>query len=233
MDVAHLPVTAGKAPDWIADPVSLMSLYKEVKLDPGALARFTGGYKGRTSPSLLVAVEGGRLTGGIGNIPPVEMTAESETKFYLKTGFEIEFPAGSQPAAQATIRQMGRDMVAPRMSDEEYNRARDSAAAFARRLKDQTAVPGGQAALTKLIAGLHAGTPVDDVLSPDGIGRQEQDRLRQQVSAFGAVQSITFQSVFPTGGDIYTVKAENGTWEWHIWVSAEGKIQAASMRPVQ
>jgi hypothetical protein len=128
---------------------------------------------------------------------------------------------------------MGRDMVAPRMSDEEYNRARDRAAAFEKRVKDRVPLPGSEEALRKLITGLQAGKPDESMMSPDGPIHQELERLQKEVSGFGGIQSITFTGVGPGGPDIYLVKAGKGAWECRIWLSPEGKIDLVNARPMQ
>jgi len=47
------------------------------------------------------------------------------------------------------------------------------------------------------------------------------------------LQSIAFKEVGPAGADIYDVKFENGSLEYRIVVAADGKVEAANMRPVQ
>jgi hypothetical protein len=53
------------------------------------------------------------------------------------------------------------------------------------------------------------------------------------VAKLGAIQSITFKGVGPAGPDIYQVKLEKGSLEYRIWLSPEGKVESANVRPVQ
>jgi hypothetical protein len=49
----------------------------------------------------------------------------------------------------------------------------------------------------------------------------------------GALQSVKFTGVGPDGADIYRVKFENGSLEYGIWLSSDGKIESANVRPGQ
>ena len=44
---------------------------------------------------------------------------------------------------------------------------------------------------------------------------------------------MTFKGVGPGGADIYTVKFENGSLEYRLWLAPDGKIESANVRPVQ
>jgi hypothetical protein len=104
-----------------------------------------------------------------------------------------------------------------------------------KRIKDQTAAPGSEAALRKLIEGTRLGKPDYDALSPGQATavRQQLTQSQAAVTQLGAVQSVTFKGVGPAGPDIYLVKFENGSLEYRIWLSADGKIDSANYRPPQ
>ena len=109
----------------------------------------------------------------------------------------------------------------------------DAAAAFAKRLKDQTAAPGSEAAVRKMVADLQAGKPDEKMMAAGAPIVKQLPQLQSEVARFGAVQSIAFKGVGPGGADIYLVKAEKGSWEYRVWLSPDGKVEQANTRAVQ
>jgi hypothetical protein len=84
-----------------------------------------------------------------------------------------------------------------------------------------------------MIEEVRLGQPNYDLMSP-GLAeatRQQLTQIRATLAPLGALQSLTFKGVGPGGADIYTVKFENGTLEYRIWLAADGKIDSANYRP--
>ena len=218
------------------EEVKLPGERKEITLDSKVLSRYVGTYRMAGGPVMLIALEGNRLTGKLGNQPALEIFPESETMFFLKAvDAEIEFPKtdADGKASQLTLHQNGRDMPAKRLDDAEAQRIADAAAAFAKRLKDQTPAPGGEAAVRKMIADLQQGKPDEAMLSPGTPIHQQLSQLQSEVGQFGAIQSIAFKGVGPGGADIYSVKSDKGAWEYRIWLTPDGKVEMANILPVQ
>jgi len=46
-----------------------------------------------------------------------------------------------------------------------------------------------------------------------------------------SLQSVTFKGVGNAGPDIYEAKFEKGALEYRIWLSADGKVESANVRP--
>jgi hypothetical protein len=182
-------------------------------------------------PVMLITLEGNQLSGKLGAQPPAAIFPQSETMFFLKVvDAQIEFADG-----QLTLHQGGRDMVAKRLDDAAAKKMADAAAATAQRIKDQKPAPGSEAALRRLIEGLAAGKPDYDAMSPSfaDLNRRQLPQLQAGASALGAIQSLTFKSVGPAGPDIYEVRFEKGAQEWRIWLTPDGKVDAANFRPAQ
>jgi CubicO group peptidase (beta-lactamase class C family) len=218
------------------EQVKLPGERKEITLDSKVLSRYVGAYQMPGGPVMLIALEGHQLTGKLGNQPALEIFPESETMFFLKVvDAEIEFPKtdAEGKASQLTLHQNGRDMPAKRLDDAEAKRIADAAAAFAKRLKDQTPAPGGEAAVRKMIADLQQGKPDEAMLSPGAPIHQQLSQLQSEVGQFGTVQSIAFKGVGPGGADIYSVKSDKGAWEYRIWLTPDGKVEMANTRSVQ
>jgi len=95
------------------------------------------------------------------------------------------------------------------------------------RFRDQTPLPGSQAALRRMIDNL--GRNVQDA---SGISTALADKVAGQpalfhetIQEFGALRTITFQGVGPGGYDIYQVQFANGSAEFKIYLSANGTIE--------
>jgi CubicO group peptidase (beta-lactamase class C family) len=223
------------------ETVKLQTERKEITLDPKVLSRYVGAYRmppgpgGNQGPAMLITLEGNQLASKLGNQGALPIFPESETMFFLKAvDAQIEFPKddGTGKATQLTLHQNGRDMAAKRLDDAEAQRIADAAAAVAKRFKDQTAAPGSEAALRKLIEDVRLGKPDYDTMS-SGLAaatRQQLPQLQSTVTELGALQSMAFKGVGPAGPDIYQVKFEKGTLEYRIWLAPDGKVESANFR---
>ena len=216
------------------ETVKLPSERKEITLDPKVLSRYVGGYQ--LGPGMLITLEGNQLISKLGNQGPVPIFPESETMFFAKVvDAQIEFPKvdAEGKASQMTLHQNGRDMTAKRLDDAEAKRLADAAAAVAKRFKDQTAAPGSEAALRKMIEDVRLGKPDFDTMSPGlaAATRQQLPQLQSTITQLGPVQSVSFKGVGPGGADIYQVKFESDSLEYRIWLGLDGKIESANVRP--
>lgn len=219
------------------ETVTLPGERKEITLDSKALSRYAGAYQMPDGgPVMLVALDGNQLTGKLGGQPALPIFPQSETMFFLKVvDAQIEFPKddGSGRASQLILHQGGRDMTAKRLDDAEAKKIADAAAAFAKRLKDQTPAPGSVEAANKMIQDLFQGKPDAAMMRPGAPIHQQLAGLQTEVAGFGAIEKITFQGVGPGGADIYSVKSAKGAWEFRIWLAADGKVEQANTRPVR
>ena len=220
------------------ETVKLQSERKEITLDPKVLGRYVGAYQMENGPAMIITLENNQLFSMLGNQQSVPIFPESETMFFLKVvDAQLEFPkeGGQGKASQVTLHQNGRDMPAKRMDDAGAKRIADAAAAFAVRFKAQTAAPGSEAAVRKLIEGVRQGKPDYDSMSAGlaGATRQQLSQLQDMVVQLGALQSVTFKGVGPGGADIYLVKFEKGALDYRIWLAPDGKVESANARPAE
>ncbi len=216
------------------EAIKLPGERKEITLDPKSLSSYVGAYQLGPAP-MLITLEGTQLMSRLGNQQAVAIFPESETMFFLKVvDAQLEFlkdgPQGKP--SQLTLHQNGRDTVAKRMDDDAARKVTEVAAAVAKRIKDQTAAPGSEAALRKLIEDVRAGKPDFDSMSANlaAATRQQLPQLRAEILELGAIQSITFKAVGPAGPDIYEVKFEKGAQEYRIWLAPDGKIDSVNSR---
>ena len=222
------------------EKVTLQSERKEITLDPKMLARYVGAYQLAPGVNMLITLDNNQLLSqmtGQGSLP---IFPQSETIFFPKTvDAQLEFSGSDAQgrAMQMTLHQNGRDMPAKRLDDAEVKRLTDGAAATAKRIKDQTAAPGSEAALRRLIEETRTGQPNYDLMSAGfaNATRQQLPQLQGIIKQAGAVRSVTFKGVGPAGGDIYEVRFDNGAYEYRISMASdvEGKIEGAGVRPIQ
>lgn len=200
------------------------------------LRKYTGVYAMGGTATMTVTLSGERLVTQITGQGKAALSAESATVFHpdgidATVEFASEDPNG--PATKLTLHQNGREITARRLSPEEEKKALEAAAAFEKRFKDQTAAPGSEAAVRRMIGELQAGKPDYDLMSP-GLGdatRQQLPQLQSMIAALGALQSVTFKGVGPGGADIYQAKFEKGSLDYRVWLGPDGKVQSANLRP--
>jgi len=237
----------GNAPPQIAtslasvargETVTLQSERKEITVDPKVLSRYVGVYQLAPGTNMVITLEGNQLLSRMTNQAALPVFPQSETLFFAKAvDAQLEF-SGNDAQGRATLmtlHQNGRDVPAKRLSDAEAKQIEDAAAATAKRVKDQTAMPGSEAALKGLIEGLISGQPNYDLMNPQlaGATRQQLPQLQSMLKPRGALQSLTFKGVGPAGADIYHVKFENGTFEYRISLGADGKIAGGQLNGVK
>jgi CubicO group peptidase (beta-lactamase class C family) len=247
LTVAVLANLNGPAPEQIAtslaalahgEPVTLQSERKEITLDPKILARYVGAYQMGPGTVMLITLDNNQLMSQLTNQPSIPIFPQSETMFFPKVvDAQIEFSGSDAQgrATQLTLHQGGRDATAKRMDDAEFKRLSDAAAALAKRVKDQTAMPGSEAAVRRVIQELRTGQVNYDLMSPGlaNATRQQLPQMQPMIAGLGALQSVTFKGVGQAGADIYELKFEKGSLEYRIFLGADGKIEGANMRPLQ
>jgi hypothetical protein len=218
------------------ETVKLPGERKEIALDPKLLERYLGAYQLIPGVDLLITREGNQLFSQLTGQAAFPIFAESETMFFLKVvDAQLEFPKDDIQGkkSQVTLHQNGRDAVAKRLDDAEAKRLASAAALSAKRFKDQTPAPGGEAVLRKMIEDVRVGKP-DYASMSAGLGeatRQQLTQLQSSIIQLGALQSLTFKGVEPGGGDVYSAKFENGSLEYRIWLGPDGKVESANVRP--
>jgi CubicO group peptidase (beta-lactamase class C family) len=103
-----------------------------------------------------------------------------------------------------------------------------------RRVKEQVASPGSEAAVRRLIGELRLGKPNYDLMS-SAMARETRRQLTQEqatIAKLGALQSLTFTRVGPAGPSIYQATFEKGALEWRIWLNLDGSVDVFFFRAV-
>ncbi|MBV8845021.1 MAG: serine hydrolase [Bryobacterales bacterium] len=237
----------GAAPEDIAtklaaiahgEAVKLQSEREQISIDPAVLAREVGAYQLAPGVTMLVTLDGNQLMTKLGNQQRVPIFPESQTMFFAKVvDAQIEFakPDAQGIPGQLILHQNGRDQTANRLSDAEFKQIAAAADASDKRFKDQTAAPGSEAAVRRIIEELRTGKPNYDLMGAGlaAATRQQLPQLQTLVSGLGAVQQVSFKGVGPGGADIYEIRFANGALEYRLSMGADGKVEGANVRPVQ
>lgn len=217
------------------EKVVLPSERKVITVAPDILARYVGVYGLAPSFNLNITLVDGQLISQATGQGKVPLFAESETMFFTKVvNAEIEFPKDEKgPASQLILHQNGRDTTGKRLDDVEAKKIAEAAAATHRRFKSQTAAPGSEAAVRRMLNELLTGKPNYDLMS-SGLAeatRQQLPQLQSMIAGMGALQSVIFKAVGPGGADIYQVNFEKGSLDYRVWLGADGKVESANVRP--
>jgi hypothetical protein len=142
---------------------------------------------------------------------------------------------------QAALTAAGGDAAPASIKDvwvERNNAAVSEAAAVQKLFQErvaagQTAQPGSEAALRKYIAGIAAGMPDYDAMTPEWARtvRQQLGFLQPAAAGAGAIKSVAFAGIDTEGRNIYQVQQENGATNARIALDEDGKIEFAMLRP--
>jgi hypothetical protein len=177
---------------------------------------------------LSVTREGTQLFAQLTGQPRAKIFAKSDSEFFYKiVQAQISFQVDARGQATGLVlHQNGRDMNAPRI---DAAAAQKIVAANEAKLKNQTATPGSEAALRRLIEGILTDKPNYSEMSPElaQAVRDQLPKLEAGMKQLGAVQSVEFRGVGSQGWDLYEVRQERGLSEWKIALGDNGIIAGA------
>jgi len=204
-----------------------------IAVDAATLKRYAGYYQiGDIQGVMTVAVSGTQLSTQVTGRPPVNLYAQTPTHFFQEAlEATIDFVTdGNAPATALILHEGGRDITMPRMDAALATRFNTE---FAARIKSNTPRPGSEAAARDFFTRVAKGQPPDySKMSPRiaASSRQMEPDLNDGVKSLGALQSITFQGVDPSGVDIYVVKFVSGSVLLHINMDSKGVITGLDLQ---
>jgi CubicO group peptidase (beta-lactamase class C family) len=206
------------------------------KIDPKSFDRLVGSYEIAPNFVLTFTRDADRFLAQMSHQGPVEIYPESEDHYFAKViDADITFKSDDRGRITEVVsRQHGRDMHGRRLDEVESKRIIEALTVTDARVKSQIPVPDGEVALRGLLAGLAAGKPDYDRMSPSlaEATRSQLPELQKIVTQLGPIVSVEFQSVNQSGADIYRVTGTQGATLWNITVSADGKLNGAFVQPV-
>ncbi len=207
---------------------------REVSLDAKLLDQFVGHYEMASNMILTVSHDANQLFVQATGQPRVAVYAKNDHEFFYKVvDAQLSFETDTEHQASALVlHQNGHDMRAKRIDDAQ---AKQLAEAAAIRFKEQAPLPGGELMIRSLIDELKHDQVDYAKFTPEfaAIARDNESRSKAMTDKLGALLSVTFKGVDVAGADIYVVKHENGSVEWHLLMDQDGKISGTSIRPVK
>lgn len=206
---------------------------REATVGANVLDGYLGRYKLGLTSVVTITREGDQLFAELTGQPRAAIYAKGEREFFYKiVDAQISFQADAQGHATALVlHQGGRDQTANRISDVEAKQLED---ALAKRLKDQTPVPGSEAATRKLVEQMQRKQVDYEQFTPDFavLARQYASVTDGLIASLGAVQSLTFKGVGPGGADKYEIKFDGGVIDWRILMAPDGKVAGVGVRKI-
>jgi len=227
---AGAPDTSAKDADSTAEPWP-NTARQEIALDAAALDGYAGFYQLSDHAVFTVTRDEQHLLMQLTGQRPVRFFAESRTDFFAKiVDAQVSFTVGpDKRATSLVLHQNGSDVPMARI---DHVAAKKIADRTAERVKSQSANPGTEPALRRLIDGIASGKPNYDEMSPAlAAASRKQMASLQPLASLGAIQSIRFLGVGEQGEDVYTVKHDNGAAHWRIALDEKGIISTAWVSP--
>ena len=202
-------------------------------VDPHSFDHYAGAYRFASGAIVTFWRDGSQIRTRIWGQRVTNMFPSSESDYFLKV-VDARWVFSTYSAGQgstAVLYQNGREQLVTQLSGVEGQAALDWSIATEKRLKDQTAAIGGEAALRALIAGIANGAPNYDAMTADFAEtiRQQLPALQGEIAALGPVVSVSFNRVTPVGADIYNVRFEQGDREFRILLDLDGRIHGVAM----
>lgn len=205
---------------------------QKIALDAAVLDDYVGLYQLEDSAVFTVTREADHLLTHLTGQKSLAFHAYSPTEFFTDVvDAQITFVRdGSGPATSVILHQSGGHFPMQRI---DAATARQIESRLAEKVKAQTATPGTEAALRRLIDGILSGKPNYDEMSAAlaDVTRQQLESLQSGLAELQAVASARFLGVDPQGNDVYSVRHENGASHWRISLDSKGTIVSAWVTP--
>jgi bla regulator protein blaR1 len=209
-----------------------------VHLPTSVLDGYVGVYAyGERYSAATVRREGDHLTIASCGERPTPLYAQSTTRFFFErledNGAGYSFvPGPDGKATAAVMHQNGASTPMPRIDAATADKL---CAELAARAKSQTAAPGSEQLLKRILSGIVAGKPPLNEMNPQLAAaiRSDLPKLQVSLARLGTVQQVSFLRV--NGGDMnmFKVVQEHGSTEWGVALDAKGTLvgMAAGLDP--
>jgi hypothetical protein len=203
----------------------------QIDVPVSVLEGYTGTYQFTRYSVMTVTRLGKQLSAQLSGQSPFEIYPSATTEFFYKAvKAKISFlPDGEGQATALILHQHGADMTMPRI---DAAIAQEIEADLSEKIRSQTATPGSEEALRRMIAWHTSGNPDYTEMSPALAKLVEEQLPRTSVlfKQLGALKSAEFKGVGNQGWDIYDLTFENGRAVYRIALSGDGIITGAMMQ---
>jgi len=203
----------------------------QIDVPISVLDGYTGTYQYTRFSVMTVTRSGKQLSAQLSGQSPFEIYPSATTEFFYKAvKAKISFlPDGEGQATALILHQHGADMTMPRI---DAAIAEEIEADLSEKIRSQTATPGSEAALRRMIAWHTSGNPDYAQMRPElaSLVKQQLPRTSALFKQLGALKSVEFKGVGNQGWDIYDLTFENGRAVYRIALSSDGIITGAMMQ---
>lgn len=204
----------------------------ETTINPRLFRHYEGFYRHPSGLTMTVSGEDGRFFLQLSGQPRVEMFAESETKFFLKVvPAQVTFSPNRDGQVNTLIlHQGGHDTVASRITPAEAKRYADE---LEDRIRSGTPHPQSEATLRNVIEEQQRGHTRFDLMIEElaSLVREQLPMVEAELQSKGTLRGLDFRKVGQGGADVYDAEFANGTMEWGIGMTGDGKIHTLWMIP--
>jgi CubicO group peptidase (beta-lactamase class C family) len=201
------------------------------QVEPTTFDRHVGAYRFQSGTVITVWRENDRRYSRVKGAPITELFPTAEREYFQKAlpaHFEFLEPAAA--SATALVLSEGEQRrEATRLSSSESEAFVNEALAVSKRVREQKPLTGSDAALRQLLTSMQAGQPDYETMTADfaNLTRRILDFVRADLAPLGAIRSVTFREVRPSGSDAYDLSFENGTASATITLESDGRIGEA------
>jgi hypothetical protein len=205
---------------------------QEIAVDAAVLDGYVGFYRLTDNAVFTVTRDDKHLVTRLTGQRAVPIYAESNTEFFAKiVDAQISFVTDMKGQATSLVLHQGGGHHSMKRIDAAPAQKINNETA--ERVKSQSASPGTEAAVRRLIEGLTSGKPNYNEMSPAmaEATRHQLPNLHAGHEELGAVRSVTFLGVGRQAEDVYTVRHENGASHWRIALDSKGTITTAWVSP--
>jgi uncharacterized protein (TIGR03435 family) len=219
--------------DHAAAPRSVTAARTEIPMDPAVYDAYAGHYFFMAGILAHIYRDGAHLYSQPAGQVPIEIFPEARDEFFAKAvDAEVSFNRDATgKVIGLVLHQDGQDFTMPRLDEAT---AKQMIEAQNARLQQKTETPGTEEALRQDLAGLAAGRPTYDRMSPElaKATRDHMPEIQEQFRSLGALTALKFTGVDRQGADIYVAEFEHGNVEYHIALSPDGTIKSIGFRAV-
>lgn len=204
--------------------------HQEIAVEKATLDRYTGFYKISAIDFFTITREGGHLMAQMPAQPAYPIYPETTSKFFYPkevVDAQVEFEANAQGEVTALV--VIQQSVHDRCPRIDAAKAQKIAANLAARIESQKAMPGSEATVNRLIAGIASGNPnYEEMTQPlaDAV-RENLPANQATLAKFGAVQSVNFLGLGDQGWEIYLIKQEHGVSQLRVNMNPKGVMAGA------
>jgi D-alanyl-D-alanine-carboxypeptidase/D-alanyl-D-alanine-endopeptidase len=207
---------------------------QQIALDAAALERFVGDYEFRREYGISITQADNQLYAEILGQPRAEIFPESPRDFFYKSvDAQITFETDAEGrATRLVVHQNGQNTPALRITAEQAQMAKES---LRKRVQAQTAAAGTEEAVRRQIAGILAGEPRYEDMTPElaALARPQWPKVQADFAQAGPLTFVVFRNVGFNGLDVYEAKFEKRSFEVTIGLMSDGKVAALVYRPIE